>query len=108
LWTQTFAELVTGSTNPYITRMSEFVGNAISDATYISVLGTMNFTRASAEWFLSLRESSPKIFYGTIFAVMVSVWAGIYLRKPIATAWLSAAIFIAWAKLAWLTMATNK
>jgi hypothetical protein len=45
--------------------MSEFVGDSISDATYISVLSALKFTRESATAFINLRNDPEKswIFY---------------------------------------------
>lgn len=101
---------ITGSKNKYTQRMSEFIGDSISDATYISAFTALKFTRGSAEAFLALRKDPDKswIFYSTIWASVIAAIGVFYIRKPMWIAATTSAILIAGAKIAGLTLATQK
>ena len=91
-----FFQVISGSKNKYLQRMSEFVGDSISDATYLSIFTVLKFTRESATAFINLRNDPEKswIFYCAIGAIALGGVAAVILRKPLATAAIASAIII--------------
>ncbi len=72
--------LISKSNNPHVERVSKFIWESISDATYFSVLNWLKVSEDVAKQFLKLRETNPKLFYWAIFSMLVLVVIAARLR----------------------------
>ena len=99
------------STNKYVKQMSDFVGEAISDAAYKSTFTGIGFSIDSVNTIMSLRTDpdtkKQELFWTIVGILWIGIGSMVYFRKPVLSiALMFGLIQAAWG-IAWLTLVSK-